>query len=77
MQESGITATASGIDGGGSLHLPVTYDWPLADSTTYNTSIVTHNRPTTQTSVRDGEAASIISTLLFLKIGPTLAHRAR
>ena len=36
-----------------------------AESTQYNTSIITHNRPTTRESVRDGEAASIINVTMF------------
>lgn len=67
MQEPGITADGSGVTGGGSLGRPAANNWPDAASTDYNTSIVTHNIPTTRTSVRDGEAASIISTLLFLE----------
>ena len=73
-QDPGLRSDDASIFGGGALYRP--YADPdieldkyitAASSTTYNTSIVTHNQPTTMEGVRNGEAASITSVMQYLE----------
>lgn len=71
MQDQGLVVDAAtrAVLGGGSLSRPwgVVKGLPNAVDTTYNTSIITHNQPTTRESVRDGEAAAIGTVLFYLE----------
>jgi len=60
-----ISATAGGFSGWGFLKDPTTY--ALASDTTYNMGIVTHNQPTTQARVLEGQSAPFVDTMLFME----------
>lgn len=73
-REPGIVADAGAVLDGGSLYRPFAdpdsaLDRYLtrAQSTGYFASIVTHNQPTTMRSVRNGEAATVISVMQYLE----------
>lgn len=64
-QIPGISVTAGGaISGSGVLRNPTQF---AATTTTYNTCILTHNRPTTRLSVQEGQGAAFIDTLQFME----------
>ena len=64
-QTTGLVTDASGnISGTGILANP---DAQLASTTTYRTCLLTHNIPTTRESVREGQSAAFVDTMMFME----------
>ncbi len=80
-QTTGLTVGTSSVGGNGILRTsgglsygsagPGANDTTGSNATIYNTSILTHNAPTTKTSVREGQGAPFIDTMLFLESWPS------
>jgi PA14 domain len=65
FQQRGLVVGANGsISGSGILANP---NLATASTTTYNAGIITHNQPTTQARVLEGQGAAFIDTMLFLE----------
>lgn len=65
FQRRGLTVSSGGgISGSGILANP---SGAAAKTTTYNAGFITHNQPTTQARVLEGQGAAFIDTMMFLE----------
>lgn len=65
FQRAGLTVSGTGgVSGSGIL---ANSSGATASTTTYNAGFVTHNQPTTQARVLEGQGAAFIDTMLFLE----------
>ena len=67
FRQVSLVADVNGVSEGGSLANPYLGRVSQASSTSYITSIITHNIPTNKQSVSLGESASFINNLLFIE----------